>query len=55
MTVTHITYDELKTRVTEVLSQFQVSFEAFMASDLEDFTQPEVRDLWLMYHSIFAK
>jgi len=55
MTVTQVTVEDLRKLVESVLSQYKLSFEDFVKSDLDDLTDAELRDLWLMYHDVFAK
>jgi len=55
MTVIQVSKDDLQKRVEAVLSEYGLSFPDFVKSELEDFTQAELRDLWLMYHDVFVK
>jgi hypothetical protein len=48
MPVEPITVDELRRDVSAVLDPYHISLDEFLAADLDDIHEPELRDLWLM-------
>lgn len=54
MTVESLSKSDAKAFVLAVLSEYAVSFQEFLDSDLDDFEQAQLRDLWLMFHDLFT-
>ena len=48
MPVETITAEELRRDVTDVLARYGMTLDAFVAADLDDLDDDELRDLWLM-------
>jgi hypothetical protein len=54
MTTTRLTIDELKSSLTDSLSLQGISYTEFEESSLDDFSDPDLRDLWILYHDLLV-
>lgn len=46
--VTHISMEELRRQVTEVLDKYNLDTDEFLRTDIDELETVELRDLWLM-------
>lgn len=54
MTVITITKDELRESVIETLKKYNMSIEEFLATDIDDLENAELRDLSLFFKNKLA-
>lgn len=55
MTHTKLSRDQIVELIKKDLFRFGISLEVFLASDLDDFQEADLRELWLLYHDVLVE